>query len=75
MIAPHTVPELHGHLVAAFPRCGFCVESHGDTHRNPLAHELYREHAQVRDSQLHLGDKPGFGIEIDWGFVDKHRAS
>jgi L-alanine-DL-glutamate epimerase-like enolase superfamily enzyme len=75
MIAPHTVPELHGHLVAAFPRCGFCVESHGDSHRNPLAHELYRSHAQVRDSHLHLEDKPGFGIEIDWAFVDRHRAS
>jgi D-galactarolactone cycloisomerase len=74
MIAPHTVPEIHGHLVAAFPRCGFCVESHGDTHRNPLAHELYLEHARVRDSYLHLGDKPGFGVEIDWKFVDRHRA-
>ena len=74
MIAPHTVPELHGHLVAAFPRCGFCVESHGDAHRNPLAHELYLERAQVRDSHLHLGDKPGFGVEIDWKFVDRHRA-
>ena len=30
MIAPHTAPELHGHLVAAMPRCVFGVESHGD---------------------------------------------
>jgi len=34
MIAPHTAPELHAHLVAALPRCGFGVESHGDTARN-----------------------------------------
>ena len=74
MIAPHTVPELHGHLVAAFPRCGYCVESHGDAHRNPLSHDLYLECARVRDSYLHLEDKPGFGIEIDWDFVAKHRA-
>jgi D-galactarolactone cycloisomerase len=74
MIAPHTVPELHGHLVAAFPRCGFGVESHGDAHRDPVSAGLYREHAEVRDSQLHLNDKPGFGIEIDWSFVNKHRA-
>ncbi|MGH8649982.1 MAG: mandelate racemase/muconate lactonizing enzyme family protein, partial [Burkholderiales bacterium] len=30
MIAPHTAPELHAHLVAAFPRSSFGVESHGD---------------------------------------------
>jgi L-alanine-DL-glutamate epimerase-like enolase superfamily enzyme len=40
MIAPHTAPELHAHLVAALPRCGFGVESHGDAARNPLSHHL-----------------------------------
>jgi D-galactarolactone cycloisomerase len=74
MIAPHTVPELHGHLVAAFPRCGFGVESHGDDHRDPVSHGLYRERAQVKGSYLHLNDRPGFGVEIDWSFVEKHRA-
>ena len=29
MLAPHTAPELHGHLVFAAPRCVFGVESHG----------------------------------------------
>jgi D-galactarolactone cycloisomerase len=74
MIAPHTVPELHGHLVAAFPRCGFGVESHVDDHRDPVSHGLYRERAQVKESYLHLNDRPGFGVEIDWSFVEKHRA-
>lgn len=74
MIAPHTVPELHGHLVAAFPRCGFGVESHGDDHRDPVSHGLYRERAQVKESYLHLNDRPGFGVEIDWEFVKRHRA-
>lgn len=74
MIAPHTVPELHGHLVAAFPRCGFGVESHGDDHRDPVSHGLYRERAQVKESYLHLNDRPGFGVEIDWEFVKRHSA-
>jgi len=74
MIAPHTAPELHAHLVAAFPRCGFGVESHGDAARDPVSFGLYREHVQVRDSHVHLGDKPGFGVEIDWEFVKRHRA-
>jgi L-alanine-DL-glutamate epimerase-like enolase superfamily enzyme len=74
MIAPHTVPELHAHLVAAFPRCGFGVEAHGDAARDPVSFGLYRERAQVRDSHAYLNDKPGFGVEIDWTFVEKHRA-
>ena len=74
MIAPHTAPELHAHLVAAFPRCGFGVESHGDAARDPVSLGLYREHVQVRDSHVHLGDKPGFGVEIDWEFVKRYRA-
>jgi D-galactarolactone cycloisomerase len=74
MIAPHTVPELHGHLVLAFPRCGFAVESHGDARRDPVSHHLYKEPVQTRDSHVHLSDKPGFGVEIDWTFVEKHRS-
>lgn len=74
MIAPHTAPELHAHLVAAFPRCSFGVESHGDAARDPVSFGLYRERVQVRDSHVHLSDKPGFGVEIDWEFVKRHRA-
>ena len=74
MIAPHTAPELHAHLVAAFPRCSFGVESHGDAARDPVSHGLYRERVQVRDSHVHISDKPGFGVEIDWEFVKRHRA-
>jgi D-galactarolactone cycloisomerase len=74
MIAPHTVPELHAHLVMAFPRCGWGVESHGDAARDPVSAGLYREHVEVRDSHVHLNDKPGFGVEIDWDFVRRHHA-
>jgi D-galactarolactone cycloisomerase len=74
MIAPHTVPELHAHLVAAFPRCGFGVESHGDATRDPIGFALYTERAVVKDSCVHLSDKPGFGIEIDWKTVKKYAA-
>jgi L-alanine-DL-glutamate epimerase-like enolase superfamily enzyme len=72
MIAPHTMPELHGHLVLAFPRCGFAVESHGDARRDPVSHHLYKEPVHTRDSQVHLNDEPGFGVEINWSFVEKH---
>jgi L-alanine-DL-glutamate epimerase-like enolase superfamily enzyme len=75
MISPHHAPELHCHLVAAFPRMGYAVESHGAPEdRDPLWAGLYRDRAQIRDSHVHMNEKPGFGFEIDWDFVKKHRA-
>jgi L-alanine-DL-glutamate epimerase-like enolase superfamily enzyme len=74
MIAPHTAPELHGHLVAAMPRCAFGVESHGDAARDPLSHHLVTGKPEVRDSYVHLSDRPGFGIEVNWEFAKKYRA-
>jgi L-alanine-DL-glutamate epimerase-like enolase superfamily enzyme len=73
MVAPHTAPELHGHLVLALPRCGWGVESHGGPDSDPLAHGLFREHPELRDGYLHLGDRLGFGLEVDWDFVGRYR--
>jgi len=74
-ISPHHAPELHAHLVAAFPRAGFAVESHGAPElRDPIWIGLFKERAQVKESYVHMNDKPGFGIEIDWEFARKHRA-
>ena len=74
MITPHHAPELHCHIVAAFPRTGFAVESHGSPDRDPIWHGLFSERAQVRDSHVYMNDKPGFGIEIDWDYAKKHAA-
>ncbi len=73
-IAPHLAPEIHAHLVAAFPNAAFGIETHGGPERDPLWFGLFAERAQVRDGQVHLSDKPGFGIEIDWDYVQKHHA-
>src|SRR5204863_7634301 len=74
MIAPHTAPELHAHLVAALPRCGFGVESHGDAARNPLSHHLLVGGPETRDGFVHLNDRPGFGVEIDWDYATRYAA-
>ncbi|MBI2510145.1 MAG: mandelate racemase/muconate lactonizing enzyme family protein [Betaproteobacteria bacterium] len=71
-ISPHQVPELHAHLCAAFPRASFNTESTGNP--DPLWSGMYKERAQIRDGHVHLTDRPGFGIEIDWDFIKKHRA-
>ncbi len=71
-ISPHQVPELHAHLCAAFPGTAYGCESNGDP--DPLWLGLYKNRAEIKNGRVHLNDAPGFGIEIDWNFVAKHRA-
>ena len=71
-ISPHQVPELHAHLCAAFPGASFSVESNGNP--DPLWSGMYKQRAQIRDGYVHLEERPGFGIEIDWDFIRRHRA-
>ncbi|HYC49339.1 MAG TPA: mandelate racemase/muconate lactonizing enzyme family protein [Burkholderiales bacterium] len=74
LVVPHHSPELHGHLVVAMPEVGYCVESHASPNRDPLRHHLYRHDVAFRDGYLHLGEKPGWGIEIDWKAVERFRV-
>jgi D-galactarolactone cycloisomerase len=74
LIAPHHAPELQCHLVAAFPRCGFVVEAHGLPQRDPIWHNVFAERAKLENGYFYLSEKPGFGVEFDWDFVEKHRA-
>ena len=74
IVAPHTAPEIHGHLVLALPRCAYGVELHGGPDTDPLAHGLFQSHPELRDGFLHIGDAPGFGLEPDWAFVDRYRV-
>ena len=73
-IAPHHAPEIHSHLIAAYPRYGFCVESHGEPERDPFFYGLYSERAQIREGWVHMNDKPGFGIEINQDFLKRYQA-
>jgi L-alanine-DL-glutamate epimerase-like enolase superfamily enzyme len=75
ILAPHTAPEIHGHLVLAMPRASFGVESHGGKDTDPLHYGLFQEHPRLHDGRLVISDKPGFGLEIDWDFVAKHVAA
>lgn len=73
LIAPHTAPQIHGHLVSAFGDAAFGAESHGGHDRHPIQHHLYKAGAEVRDGMVHLSEAPGFGMEIDWTYVEKVR--
>ncbi len=74
MIAPHTAPELHGHLVAGLSALRL---RRGVARRRgaqpPLAPPAGRR-PQTRDSFVHLNDKPGFGVEINWDYAKRYAA-
>ena len=73
-IAPHTAPHLHAHLVAAFGDKAFGAESHGDPDRHPIQHELYSGGPEFRDGQLHLSDRPGFGVDVNRKYLIRHHS-
>ncbi len=74
LIAPHTVPAIHGHMVAAFPEWGYCVESLSGPHSDPIGSYLWAETPRIENGTLTLSDRPGFGLEVDWDFVKAHPA-
>lgn len=41
---------------------------------NPLSHHLLVGGPETRDSFVHLSDKPGFGVEIDWDYAKRYAA-
>ncbi len=74
LIAPHTAPQIHGHLVSAFGDAAFSAESHGGHDRHPIQHQLYIGGADVRDGMVHLNDSPGFGVDINWDYAETVRS-
>jgi L-alanine-DL-glutamate epimerase-like enolase superfamily enzyme len=75
IIAPHSALHVHAHLASAFGDAAFGAESIGDHGRHPIHHGIHRGGAEVKQGMAHLTEAPGFGMEIDWAYVDKCRAA
>lgn len=73
LMATHHDPQIHGHLAAAVPN-GYCVEAFADPDRDPLWDNLFSYRAELQNGKLVLNDKPGFGFDINWDFVNKYRV-
>ena len=72
-IAPHTWSDAvalvaNAHMVAALPH-GFVVEV--DQTDNPFIEELLDEPLDIRDGVLHLGERPGLGIDLDEAALER----
>jgi L-alanine-DL-glutamate epimerase-like enolase superfamily enzyme len=74
LIAPHTASQIHGHLVSAFGATAFGAEFLGGHERHPVQCHLYTKSFEMHDGMVHLSGDPGFGVEIDWTYVETARC-
>jgi len=72
-IGHHEEPQVAAHLLASVSGHEFleCF----DEERDPLFWNLTDLSDGFRDGAYHLPDRPGFGIAIDWDYVDAHLVS
>ncbi len=63
-LAPHHDPQVHGHLVAGLP-VGEIVETFPSADRDPIWEELFTVRPEIRNGEMTLLDRPGWGVELD----------
>ena len=66
----HEEPQVSSHLLASVPDHTF-VECF-DEERDPFFWRLSDMSTRIRDGRYRLPERPGFGIELDWAYVDAH---
>ena len=42
--------------------------------RDPLSHHLFEGKPEMKNGYVHLSDRPGFGVEVNWEVAKKYRA-
>jgi L-alanine-DL-glutamate epimerase-like enolase superfamily enzyme len=68
----HEEPQISAHLLASIPN-GLWVDSF-DEERDPLWFRLIANRPLIEGGLLHLTDRPGFGWDLDWDFIRRHRV-
>ncbi len=71
-MAHHEEPQIAVHMLSAVPH-GTFVECFPDPERDPLWDRFLRNRAVIKDGIIEVPQTPGFGIELDWAEVEKHR--
>jgi L-alanine-DL-glutamate epimerase-like enolase superfamily enzyme len=74
-IAPHGAqyPDINCHLVAAVPN-GLMIPACPDVEPYQIWSRLYKPAFWVTDGHVRMTDRPGLGLELDQGFVDRYRV-
>jgi L-alanine-DL-glutamate epimerase-like enolase superfamily enzyme len=71
-MAHHEEPQISSHLLASIPH-GTFVEVFSPE-RDPIWWNLIANRPEITDGHIALPTGPGLGWELDWDFVEAHRA-
>jgi L-alanine-DL-glutamate epimerase-like enolase superfamily enzyme len=74
LVSPHgaSYPEICSQLIAGIPN-GSVVSVFPAGHPTEIWSRLYREPVALSDGWLELSERLGLGLELDRGFVERHR--
>lgn len=73
-MAHHEEPQVALHLLAAVPH-GICVEIFPSYTRDPMWFDLPVEQPSVKDGEMLVSDRPGFGIDLNPETIARWRIS
>jgi D-arabinonate dehydratase len=68
----HEEPQVSAHLLASIPH-GTYLETF-DPERDPVFWNLIANRREFVDGHYLVPDGPGLGLELDWDYVEHHRA-
>ncbi|HET8559614.1 MAG TPA: mandelate racemase/muconate lactonizing enzyme family protein [Marmoricola sp.] len=71
-MAHHEEPQVAAHLLASIPH-GTYLETF-DPERDPVFWNLISNRRPFVDGNYLVPDGPGFGLELDWDYVDRYRS-
>ena len=69
-LAFHHDPQIHGHIMAAMPNAEI-QETFPDASRDPIWDELFTVRPEIKNSQIELLDRPGWGLELNEDTLEK----
>jgi L-alanine-DL-glutamate epimerase-like enolase superfamily enzyme len=72
-MAHHEEVQIAVHMLAAVPH-GTYVGCFADPERDPIWQSVWVNRPPVRDGIMAVPEGPGFGIELDWQMVERHRV-
>jgi len=71
-MAHHEEPQIAVHMLAAVPH-GTYAECFPDPERDPLWAGFIKNRPAIKNGIIEVPTGPGFGLELDWGMVEKYR--
>ena len=69
----HEEPQVAIHLLSAVPH-SFCVEMFQDPERDPIWHQMYLGHPEVKNGRMAPPERPGLGIQIDEDLLRRYEV-